>query len=221
MTQSAPTSNPGPETRLARLVRRVRKWIKHPAAGKIAAVVTVVAGLVGTVGNLERAPAVACRVPGIHSLCGMLEIGNVAGEDEEKAWREAQAATDPRPLRAYLVAYPTGVYTAEASTRLAACRSSQRAVWTAETRSLPLYVSAGAGTSATLAAARDAALQRGRKDAADLCAGFTGEFRLRGAAAQVREWLCRERQDGASCGFEGTALCNVEARRLISEETCR
>jgi hypothetical protein len=33
--------------------------------------------------------------------------------------------------------------------------------------------------------------------------------------------MCRERKDGASCGFEGIALCDVEARRVISEETCR
>ena len=224
MNEPAPLPSPPPESRVARLIRRARDWIQHPTARKFAAagsVLTVVAGLVGTAGNLERVPVLVCRVPGIHSLCGRLEIGDVAGKAEEKAWRDAQAAKDPRPLRAYLVAYPTGVYAEEASTRLAACRSTQRELWTAEKRSLPLYVSAGTTTSATLAAARDAALLRGRKDAANLCAGFTGEFRLRDATAEVGEWLCRERQGGASCGFEGTAVCSVDARRLISEETCR
>lgn len=209
---------------MRRLWRQARNWLQHPTARKFAAVgsvLTVVAGLVGTAGNLERVPVLVCRVPGIHSLCGRLEIGNVAGQAERKAWQDAQQATDTGALRAYLVAYPTGVYASEASTRLAACRSMQREVWTAERRTLPLYVSASAGEGISVAAAREAALLRGRKDAADLCAGFTGEFRLRNASAQPREWICRERRNGASCGFEGTAVCDVEARRVISEETCR
>ena len=224
MNASAPLPESPRESRLRRLVCRVRNWLQHPTARKFAAVgsvLTVIAGLVGTAGNLERVPVLVCRAPGIHSLCGRLEIGNVAGKAEEKAWQDAQQATDTRALRAYLVAYPTGIYADEASTRLAACRNIQREVWTAEKRSLPLYVSASAGTGATVVAAREAALLRGQTEAATLCAGFTGEFRLRGASAQAREWMCRERRDGASCGFEGTAVCDVEARRLISEEACR
>ena len=224
MNASSPPPEPSNESRLRRLVRRARNWLQHPTARKFAAVgsvLTVVAGLVGTAGNLERVPVLVCRMPGIHSLCGRLEIGNVAGKAEEKAWQDAQQATDTRALRAYLVAYPTGIYASEASTRLAACRTTQREVWTAEQRSLPLYVPAGAGAGTTIAAARESAMLRGQQDAADLCAGFTGEFRLRKASAQVREWICRERTDGASCGFEGTALCDVEARRVLSEETCR
>lgn len=183
--------------------------------------VTVIASLVGTAANLERLPVFLCRVPGIHGLCGRLEIGKVAGKNEEKAWREAQAATDARALRAYLIGYPAGAYAGEATTRLAACRAMQREVWTPEKRTLPLYVSASAGTGATLEAAQAAARQRGGRDAAGLCAGFTGEFRLRGASAEISEWLCRERKEGASCGFEGAAICDVEVRKLISEEICR
>lgn len=224
MNETAPQPEPPPESRLRRVVCRLRNGLQHPTARKLAAVgsvLTVIAGLVGTAGNLERVPVLVCRAPGIHSLCGRLEIGNVAGKAEEKAWQDAQKATDTRALRAYLVAYPTGVYADEATIRLAACRTVQREMWTAEKRSLPLYVSASTGTGVSIVAAREAALLRGQKDAAALCAGFTGEFRLRSASAQAREWMCRERKDGASCGFEGTAVCDVEARRLISEEICR
>lgn len=224
MNAAEPVPESPRESRLRRLVRQARDGLKHPTARKFAAagsVLTVIAGLVGTAGNLERVPVLVCRAPGIHTLCGRLEIGNVAGKAEQKAWQDAQAATDPRALRSYLVAYPTGIYASEASTRLAACRSTQREIWTAEQRTLPLYVPASAGAGISVAAAREVALLRGNADAADLCAGFTGEFRLRNARAQVREWTCRERKDGATCGFEGTALCDVEARRLISEETCR
>jgi hypothetical protein len=198
--------------------------MRHPTARKLAAAgsgVAAIAGLVGTAANLERLPVYLCRVPVIHGLCGWLTIGNVAGKDEEKAWREAQAATDTRALRAYLISYPTGTYVGEATTRLAACRTTRREVWTPEKRTLPLYLSASAGTGATREAAQAAARQRGAKDAADLCAGFTGEFKLRGTSTEIGDWLCRERKDGASCGFEGTAICDVEVRRLISEETCR
>jgi hypothetical protein len=212
------------ESGFRRLIRRARSWLKHPTVRKLAAagsVVTIIAGLVGTAGNLERIPALVCRVPGIHALCGWIEIGGVAGKVEERAWQDAQKAKDSRALRAYLVAYPSGVYADEVTTRIAACRSTQREVWTAEKRSLPLYVATSTGTGASIAAAREMALQRGQKDAANLCAGFTGEFRLRGATAAVNEWLCREHSNGTACGFEGTAQCDVEARRLISEETCR
>jgi hypothetical protein len=198
--------------------------VQHPTAKRFVAagsVVTVIAGLVGTVGNLERVPVYLCHVPGIHALCGRLEIGEVAGRAEQDAWKAALKASDARALRAYLVAFPTGVYVSEASTRLAACSSVQREVWIAEKRSLPLYVTTGTATAVSLLAARESALARGQKDAASLCTGFTGEFKLRGSTAKVNEWLCRERSDGASCGFEGTAQCDVEARQLISEETCR
>jgi hypothetical protein len=219
-----PLSKPPRKSRVRRFLLGIRDWVQHPTAKRFVAVgsvVTVIAGLVGTVGNLERVPVYLCHVPGIHALCGRLEIGEVAGKAEQDAWKAAQEATDARALRAYLVAFPTGVYASEASTRLAACRSVQREVWTAEKRALPLYVTASTATAASLLAARETALARGQKDAAGLCAGFAGEFKLRSSAAQVTEWLCHERSDGASCGFEGTAQCDVEARRLISEETCR
>lgn len=223
MNENAPIPIPPRESRFRRAARVARDWLQHPSAKRVAAagsVLTVIAGLVGTAGNLERVPVYLCRVPGIHALCSRLEIGEVAGREEQRAWDDAQSSKDPRALRAYLAAFPTGVYASEASTRLAACRTVQREAWTGETRTLPLYVPASAGRGATLDAARAQALRSGEQDATALCAGFTGEFRLRSSGVEAREWQCRERKDGASCSFDGLAVCKVDARHVLSEETC-
>ena len=51
--------------------------------------------------------------------------------------------------------------------------------------------------------------------------GFTGEFRVTGAQAEATEWTCRSADGGMGCGFEGYAVCAVEARQLLTDETCR
>ena len=188
------------------------------AAGSV---ITVITGIVSTLGNLERVPNYVCRVPGIHAACGALEVGNVAGAKEEQAWQRAKESRDPAALRAYLGTFPTGVYASEASTRLAACRRTQREVWVAEQRKLPLFIPAGSDVFPAEEAARQAALERGKRDAEATCAGFTGEFRVTGAAAEATEWTCRTADDGIGCGFEGSAVCAVEARQLLTDETCR
>lgn len=188
------------------------------AAGSI---ITVITGIVSTLGNLERVPNYLCRVPGIHAACGALEVGNVAGAKEEEAWQRAREARDPAALRAYLGSFPTGVYAAEASTRLAACRRTQREVWVAESRKLPLFVAAGSDVYPAEERARQAALERGKLDAEATCSGFTGEFRVKGAAAEATQWTCRAADGGMGCGFEGFAVCAVEARQLLTDETCR
>ena len=225
MSDLPPSSNaPPPKTRRSRAAHHVRSWLNRPLVRRVVAlgsVITVITGLVGTIANLERVPQYACRVPGVHALCGWAQVGHVAGEAEEKAWSAAKEARSPAALRAYVVAFPTGVFVTEASSRLAACRSVQREVWKMEQRALPLYVAAASSTAGSLTAARDDALRRGNSDAALACAGFSGEFRLRGAAAVVREWVCRERPEGTTCGFDGLAQCSVEARQLFSEEVCR
>lgn len=202
----------------------MRAWREKPAVKRVVAVGSVVgiaAGLVGTVGNLERIPEMVCRVPGIHSACGRFEIGRVAGEAEQTAWQVAEKSGDPAPLRTYLEQWPEGVYVADARTRLAACRTVPREQWVAERRTLPLFVPAGAQVSGTEAEARAAALSRGATDAAAACAGFSGEFRLQKSEAVAREWTCRPRSGGTACSFNGLAACDLEARQLLHEEVCR
>ncbi len=179
------------------------------------------AGLVGTVGNIEKIPTYLCRIPGVHAACGKFGIGNVATAAEQAAWDDAKESTDSRALRAYLLAYPTGVYAEEATARLAACRMEQREEWVAEERKLPLFVAAGTKAAPTVEAAKTAALERGERDASALCAGFVGEYRLRSSSAAANEWQCHTRREGSVCGFDGVAVCGVEARKLSNEEVCR
>lgn len=202
----------------------MRAWREKPAVKRVVAVGSVfgiAAGLVGTIGNLERIPEYVCRVPGIHSLCGRAGIGKVAGEAEESAWQAAQAGKDPALFRAYLEQWPEGVYVSDARTRLAACRAVPREQWVPERRTLPLFVAAGATVGQTTAEAQAAALRRGATDAAAVCAGFAGEFRVAKSEPIVREWNCRTRGAGTTCAFDGLAACDLEARQLIHEEICR
>lgn len=187
----------------------------------VGSVLGIAAGLVGTIGNLERIPTLVCRVPGIHSACGYFEIGGVAGATEAAAWQVALQSADPAPLRTYLEQWPEGVYVGEARTRLAACRAVPREQWVPERRTLPLFVPAGTQASRTEAAAREAALRRATADAASACAGFTGEFRLAKSEAVVSEWNCRPVGGGVTCAFDGLAACDLEARQLLHEEVCR
>ena len=220
---TVPPPTPRPRaSRVKTAYQRVRAAFKHPWLRRLTIVgtaVTAVTGLVATIGNLERVPRYACRIPGVHRLCGWGEVGNVAGDVEEQTWRRAKEAPQPAALRAYIAAFPTGIYASEASTRLAACRNIQREVWTAEQRMLPLYVARGDRQN-SLVAAREVALKYGNVEAASACAGFAGEFRVLGAAARVREWACTQREDGTACGFDGSAECKVEARHLLTEEVC-
>jgi len=202
----------------------MQAWREKPAIKKVVAVGSVfgvVAGLIGTIGNLERVPEYVCRVPGIHALCGRMGVGRVASDAELAAWQTAQQSEGPGPLREYLEAWPEGVYVDAARQRLAACRAVPREQWVPERRTLPLFVTAGSETSGTLATAHEVALRRGTADAAAACAGFAGEFRLTKSAPLVREWTCRERAGETSCAFDGFAVCDLEARQLLHEEVCR
>jgi hypothetical protein len=172
-------------------------------------------------GNIEKIPIYLCRIPGIHAACGSFGIGDVATTEEQAAWDQAKNSRDSRALRAYLLAYPSGVYANEATTLLAACRSEQREAWVAEERKLPLFVAAGTSAAPTVDAARAAAVERGERDATSLCAGFVGEYRVQRSGVAVTEWHCHTRREGAVCGFDGVAVCGVEARKLSSEEVCR
>lgn len=202
----------------------MRAWREKPAVKRVVAAgsaLGIAAGLVGTVGNLERIPEYVCRVPGIHAVCGRAGVGKVAGDAEEAAWQAARAGADPVRLRAYLEQWPEGVYVADARTRLAACRAVPRERWVPERRTLPLFVPAGTTVGRTAGEAQAAALRRGATDAAAACAGFAGEFRVAKSAPIVRDWSCRPRDGGTSCAFDGLAACELEARQLIHEEVCR
>jgi hypothetical protein len=180
-----------------------------------------IAGLVGTVGNIERMPVQLCRLPGIHSLCGWAEIGNVAGEREEALWQNASLVPDATRLREYLRQYPDGVYVEKARARLAACAPRQVEEWNAELRRLPLFVAPAVAPGKTHDETTLAANRRALEEARAVCAGFTGEFRVRGARIDPAGAQCVAGRDSLVCGFDGVAVCELEVRRLHAVEQCR
>ncbi len=204
-------------------LERIRALRGSRPARRIAAVGGVcglAAGLVGTVGNLERIPSQLCRIPGVHSACQWLAVGGVAGEAEERLWASAAVATEPTPLRAYLREYPKGAYIELARTRLAACRAQQVEAWTPEQRRLPLFVAAPKAALPNRADAENLARQRALEEAQVACAAFVGEFRVRAARLEHDKLDCSSRLDGRACSYDGGAICELDVRKLSAVERC-
>jgi len=85
--------------------------------------------------------------------------------------------------------------------------------WQTGDRVLPLVVRSTLEPFPTEDKARANAVQRAHAEAAEVCQGYrSGVYRLQGAAAVPREWLCTQRGQGVVCGFDGTAVCRVQVR---------
>jgi hypothetical protein len=190
------------------------------AAG-VCGLLGMAAGLAGTVGNLEKIPSQVCRAPGVYLACQWAEIGGVASEREEAHWQNASATLDGGALRAYLRAYPDGAYAAQATARLAACRSEQVESWVPVTRPLPLFVAPSHSQLRSLAEAETAARQRIQDEARRSCNAFTGEFRVVSGHVDEPSVLCTTSANRITCGFDGTATCELEARQLHAIERCQ
>ena len=175
--------------------------------------------------NLFSAQDQVCGLPllqpQISDLCGALGFGNRPSKAERIAW-EGRAAGSCAALRSHVERFPDGAYRAAASDILAARRVTQTEIWTPGTRRLTLFVGQDDGASAGEAAAKAAALNRGRASAERLCKSFaaTTAFRLASAEPSVQTWQCSQAAKGFVCGFEGEAVCVLEERRTQEIESC-
>lgn len=172
--------------------------------------------------NLVGLQKPLCKIPGVHAMCVSLGLGGVATKEEEALW-SARAAGDCEGLRTYLERFPEGAYAEEADLRLQAAMTVEEESWTPEELPLPLVVRATLDPLASEEAARADALARGADDAADLCEGYNvGEFRgVSPPAVKVEDWRCSARGSGSVCGFDGKAICKVEARRVTQRKVCK
>ena len=180
-----------------------------------------VLAIAGTLGLATGAGVqAACAVPGVRAVCGGLGWGGVPSAAEEALWA-ARKPGDCDGLRGYLARYPAGAFAARANSLLEARRTRETETWTPREKILPLAVRAGLDGLPSEAAARQDALARGAREAELACAPYgSGEFRLRSAEARAREWRCAPRGAGIGCGFDGEAVCRVEARRRDLAEVC-
>jgi len=98
---------------LAAEARRTRRW------RILLAIAAMSLLLVTPLAVSAEARRTTCRVPGLRSLCAMVGIGPTRAE--QTLWDDARAQRSGDGLRAYLRAYPRGVYADEALARERGC----------------------------------------------------------------------------------------------------
>jgi hypothetical protein len=205
------TGGPRPIPKAARIGKRLT------VAGVAAGVVTLLA-LASDVAGLQGS---MCRLPGVRAGCARLGLGGIPSPAEETAWASARGAGGCPPLRDFLSHFPRGAFAEEAGRRLAALKTISEERWSPEERRLPLTVRAELKPSRNEADARADALRHAPDDARMACEGFNGgEFRLRNVKVDPKQWRCSSRGGGAVCGFDGQAICEVEARHVSTREVC-
>jgi hypothetical protein len=192
--------------------RLLAGWVS--AFGVAATVLGFASDLAGLQGHL-------CKIPGIHGVCASRGFGGLPTQEEENLWSR-RLAGDCEGLRAYLSRFPQGAYAEEAGRRLQAAETVEKESWVQEERSLPLTVRTTLAPLVNEEAARADALARGATEARTTCESFNSrEFRLVSAAAEVQSWRCSARGSGSVCGFDGKAVCRVEARQVVQRQVCR
>jgi len=171
--------------------------------------------------NLAGLQKPLCKVPGLHAVCAAWGLGGVPTKAEAALWAR-RATGDCAGLKSYLASFPQGAFAEEAARRLQAAATAEEERWTPQTQSLPLTVRATLDPLPSEQAARADALARGATEATGHCKGFkVGEFRLVSATAEVERWHCSSRGSGTVCGFDGQAICQVEARHVSQRQVCR
>lgn len=179
------------------------------------------AGVLGFVADVAGLQEQICRIPGVRSACSSQGLGGVPTEEEKALWT-GRTPGDCAGLRAYLDRYPNGAFAEGAGRRLQAMEVVEEEGWIPARQLLPLTVRTTFDPLATEEAARADALQRANEEARTTCAGFSaGEYRLLSATAEAQNWRCSPRGSGVACGFDGQAICQVEARRIEQRQVCR
>jgi hypothetical protein len=159
--------------------------------------------------------------PYISDVCGALGLGDRPAREERIAWARRERGSCAA-LRLHIEHFPKGAYRAEATSLLAARRATEYEVWTPMTRRLALFQPQEYPASSSEAKARSVALISAQGRAERLCRGFaaTTSFRLRSAAPEAEKWNCDSGAAGVACTFEGEAVCELDERAVVENETC-
>jgi hypothetical protein len=163
-----------------------------------------------------------CKIPGIHRICASWGLGGIPTKEEETIWAK-RTPGDCERLRAYLSRFPKGAYAEEAGRLLQAAETVEDEQLSPQEQRLALTVRATPDPLASEEAARADALIRGTTEAIGLCEDLEtgGLFRLDSATAEAQSWRCSARGSGWVCGFDGKAICQVEARRVTQRQVCK
>lgn len=198
-----------------RAERRFLRWL----AGAFS--VAVLLPMLSFFSDIHEILAPVCQVPGVRAACAHWGLGGVPTPAEEAAWT-ARKPGDCSALREHLARFPNGGYVEEAKGKLLAVRTEVTERWEAQEHPLPLHVYAADKPLPSQEAAQADALARSGTAADLVCAPYKlGGYRLRAATAKVVEWRCSPSRSGFLCGFDGQAICQVEARTREQREVCR
>ncbi len=163
--------------------------------------------------------------PRLADACGALHLGGSPTRAERIAWA-ARAPGSCEALKNHLRDFPDGAYRNAALSALASRQVTRHETWRPETKRLSLFVDSDAAARPSIEAAKDNALERGRKLAERLCRGFTagGEYRFVHATVEPdaeEQWTgCFRRGSGHVCSLQGWAVCALEGRQISETETC-
>lgn len=211
--QAILTGGPRPRPRaLGPWARLVAKW-----GGALALAATAL----GFATNLAGLQKPLCKIPGVNSLCAVWGLGGVPTREETALWT-ARTSGDCAALRTYLERYPKGAYAEEAGRWLQVATSESTEHWTKREERQPLAVRSTLEPQPDETTAKADALERGEAEAKESCELLTtgGAFRVLSTRAEVKEWRCLPRGGGVTCGFDGWAICQVEARSVETREVC-
>ena len=180
----------------------------------------VAATILGFATNVVGLQKPVCKIPGVRAVCASWALGGLPTKAEEVLWAQ-RVKGDCEGLRTYLAKFPKGAFAEEAGRKLQAAKTHEEELWTPADQRLPLTVRATLSPLANEQAARADALTRAVTEAERACDGYkSGEFRLASATAEPQSWRCFARGSGAVCGFDGQAICKVEARRVTQHQIC-
>jgi len=212
--EGGPAPKPkGPITRLRR-----RAFASVPP-------VVLIGGLAAFGANILSIQETACSAafvqPGLSDTCGAWGLGDKPTREERLAW-ESRPPGDCNALRAHVEAFPEGAYRDDAADMISARRVTQEEIWEPSSKRLDLYVGQVSDPADTEAAARARASEAAADRAGQLCRNFalTATYRFTSAEADIRNWSCSDTSSGLICAAEGDAVCAVDVRGIIEEETC-
>jgi hypothetical protein len=173
-----------------------------------------------TVFATDAGTRIVCQVPGVRTACARMAIGGVPTPAEDAMWT-SRSVGDCGGLRSYLARFPNGAYATEASRLLEARETATGISWIPQQKTLPLTVRMSQNPLPSEEAARAEALSRADRDGQTVCAPYAqDEFRLRVNRVVAESWRCMRRDAGFVCGFDGQAICDVDARQVNIVETC-
>lgn len=203
-------------------MKRLRQRLT--AGGLASALVVAVVAFATNALNLQNATCgIAPAQPWLADACGAFGLGAKPTRAERIAWAQRPAG-DCEAVRQHLGRFPEGAYRGTAAAILGARKVRITEQWTPAAAPQPLRLGVGrdAPASASEAAAKSAALERGARKAQLVCQDFgaSGVYRYRDAAAEPQEWTCDAVAGGTVCGFEGRALCKLDERKKTEHETC-